>query len=94
VMTESCNFLPFCPQDCIMSRWSAWSPCENPGVRHRTRHVVSSPLYGGAPCPLCIKETDQCTVKQNELAPGECEVGKCLLEVQKDLALNLAATPP
>jgi hypothetical protein len=91
VETRQCGALPFCPQDCVMSKWSKWSDCAPPGVRHRTRHIVSGPLYGGAPCPVCVKETDQCTVKENELSPGECEVGKCLLEVKNELAQKIAA---
>jgi len=91
VMTELCNDLPFCPVDCVMTRWSDWSPCEAPGVRYRTRHQHAPAANGGAPCPLCTKETDRCTVQGNgHHAAGECEVGPCLQEVERELAAKLS----
>ncbi|NXO34104.1 THS7B protein, partial [Locustella ochotensis] len=43
-----------CPRDCVVSQFSAWSPC-GPGcarrLQHRARAVLAPPLYGGAPCP-------------------------------------------
>lgn len=85
---QLCNWLPFCPVDCVMTRWSAWSKCVAPGVRYRTRRVYSPPAFGGAPCPICVKEDDHCTVQSNDggLPVGECEVGPCLQEVEAELA--------
>uniref|UniRef100_A0A8C3TSV4 Thrombospondin type 1 domain containing 7B n=1 Tax=Catharus ustulatus TaxID=91951 RepID=A0A8C3TSV4_CATUS len=43
-----------CPRDCVVSQFSAWSPCGQGcarGLQHRTRAVIAPPLYGGAPCP-------------------------------------------
>jgi hypothetical protein len=93
VQTDACVGIPFCPQDCVMTHWSAWTDCEHPGVRHRYRHVVSLPQYGGAACSPCTTEVDHCTMKQNDLPSGECEVGKCALEVEAELAAKLASQP-
>jgi len=83
---RQCTSLPFCPIDCVMTRWSSWTKCVAPGVRHRYRRVYS-PANGGAPCPTCLTETDHCTVQSNEGLPtGECEVGPCLQEVEAEYA--------
>lgn len=88
--TLDCTELPFCPVDCVMTRWSSWSECVAPGVRHRTRRVHSPPAFGGAPCPVCVKETDRCNVQGNQVLPvGECEVGPCLQEVEREYAEKL-----
>jgi hypothetical protein len=86
VMTESCTFLPFCPQDCIMSHWSAWGPCVFPGFRERHRHVVSGAVFGGQACPPCLTERDRCTLRDEAKPLDECEVGKCSLEVEQERA--------
>lgn len=71
-----------------MTRWSLWSTCAAPGVRYRNRRVYSQPGFGGAACPICLIETDQCTVQSNDggLPIGECEVGPCLQEVEAEAA--------
>ncbi|XP_074550525.1 thrombospondin type-1 domain-containing protein 7B [Halichoeres trimaculatus] len=43
-----------CPQDCVVSDFTSWSSCGKTcgvGLQHRIRHVLASPMYGGAPCP-------------------------------------------
>ncbi|XP_026503553.1 thrombospondin type-1 domain-containing protein 7B [Terrapene carolina triunguis] len=43
-----------CPRDCVVSEFSKWSECSKDCVRslqHRTRFVISPPLYGGSNCP-------------------------------------------
>ncbi|KAG7464148.1 hypothetical protein MATL_G00184190 [Megalops atlanticus] len=43
-----------CPHDCVVSAFSAWSGCSRtcgPGLQHRTRAVLATPIYGGANCP-------------------------------------------
>ena len=42
-----------CAIDCVMSAWSAWSPCDEVcgnGTATRTRTVVTLPVQGGASC--------------------------------------------
>ncbi|KAG8432280.1 hypothetical protein GDO86_016793 [Hymenochirus boettgeri] len=51
--TEQACLIP-CPQDCIVSEFSPWSMCSKSCERqlqHRTRSVISPPLYGGSECP-------------------------------------------
>ncbi|OCT61032.1 thrombospondin type-1 domain-containing protein 7B isoform X2 [Xenopus laevis] len=51
-MEQAC-LIP-CPQDCMVSEFSHWSTCVNSCVKrlqHRTRAVISPPLYGGSECP-------------------------------------------
>ncbi|XP_034549450.1 thrombospondin type-1 domain-containing protein 7B [Notolabrus celidotus] len=43
-----------CPQDCVVSDFTSWSSCGKTcgvGLQHRTRHVLATPMYGGATCP-------------------------------------------
>lgn len=93
VQTQACANIVFCPQDCVMTKWSAWTVCVHPGIRHRYRHVVSYPQYGGAACSLCLTEVDHCTVQQNDLPTGECEVGACALEIDAELQAKLNSQP-
>jgi len=85
-MTDSCVFLPFCPQDCVMSHWSAWSDCVFPGFRERHRHAVSAPMFGGQACPPCMTERDRCNLRDEAKPVDQCEVGACALEVEQELA--------
>lgn len=52
-LPEQACLIP-CPQDCIVSEFSAWSQCSKTcgsGLQHRTRHVVAPPQFGGSGCP-------------------------------------------
>ncbi|XP_034041977.1 thrombospondin type-1 domain-containing protein 7B [Thalassophryne amazonica] len=52
-----------CPQDCVVSDFTSWSSCSKTcgvGLQHRTRHVLTTPMYGGANCPN-LTETRTCT---------------------------------
>ncbi|MEZ5139735.1 MAG: hypothetical protein R2711_13505 [Acidimicrobiales bacterium] len=62
--TDSCNTQP-CPVDCVVSAWSAWSPCSvecGGGTQSRTRTVTTFPAYGGTPCPTLV-ETNPCNTQ-------------------------------
>ncbi|XP_062861779.1 thrombospondin type-1 domain-containing protein 7B, partial [Trichomycterus rosablanca] len=51
-----------CPLDCVVSDFSPWSRCSRTcgvGLKHRTRHVLAAPAYGGADCPG-LSETQPC----------------------------------
>ncbi|NXK87861.1 THS7B protein, partial [Formicarius rufipectus] len=51
-----------CPRDCVVSQFSAWSPCGAACARtlqHRRRAVLAPPLFGGAPCPV-LAESRPC----------------------------------
>ncbi|XP_072300062.1 thrombospondin type-1 domain-containing protein 7B [Eucyclogobius newberryi] len=51
-----------CPQDCIVSDFTSWSSCSRTcgaGLQYRTRHVLATPMYGGAHCPN-LTETRTC----------------------------------
>ncbi|XP_045154839.1 thrombospondin type-1 domain-containing protein 7B [Echinops telfairi] len=51
--TEQACLIP-CPRDCVVSEFSPWSPCGTgcgQKLQHRTRAVLSPPLFGGLPCP-------------------------------------------
>ncbi|KAF7655323.1 hypothetical protein LDENG_00057900 [Lucifuga dentata] len=53
-----------CPQDCVVSDFSAWSVCSKTcgtGLQHRTRHVLATLMYGGANCPN-LTETRTCSI--------------------------------
>ncbi len=59
--TQPCNEWP-CPIDCVVSAWSDWSTCSascGGGTQRRTRSVVTSPAYGGYPCPTLV-DTQAC----------------------------------
>ncbi|XP_078408605.1 thrombospondin type-1 domain-containing protein 7B [Cetorhinus maximus] len=54
-----------CPQDCVVSEFSAWSACSKgcgKGLQHRVRSVLSPPLYGGKICPS-LTETKSCDIQ-------------------------------
>jgi len=62
--TNPCNTQP-CPVDCVVSAWSAWSPCSvecGGGTQSRTRTVTTFPAYGGTPCPTLV-ETNPCNTQ-------------------------------
>jgi len=66
-----------CPVNCVVSTWSDWGDCIYPGYRTRDRTILTLPLYGGTPCPDCLHEVDQCTIKSNNAPPNTCEVQPC-----------------
>ncbi|XP_024919574.1 thrombospondin type-1 domain-containing protein 7B [Cynoglossus semilaevis] len=52
-----------CPHDCVLSHFTPWSSCSKTcgaGLQHRTRHVLATPMYGGASCPG-LTETRTCS---------------------------------
>ncbi|XP_019378020.1 PREDICTED: thrombospondin type-1 domain-containing protein 7B [Gavialis gangeticus] len=53
-----------CPRDCVVSEFSDWSGCNKDCVKslqHRTRSVLSPPLYGGSQCPK-LTESRMCNI--------------------------------
>ncbi|GBP71439.1 Thrombospondin type-1 domain-containing protein 7A [Eumeta japonica] len=51
-----------CPNDCVVSAWSDWSPCEQTkwgGRRDRTRVLLRGANDGGAECPQLV-EAEPC----------------------------------
>ncbi|XP_047457726.1 thrombospondin type-1 domain-containing protein 7B isoform X2 [Mugil cephalus] len=61
-----------CPQDCVVSDYTPWSSCSKTcgaGLQHRTRHVLATPMYGGADCPN-LTETRTCS------SPLNCHSGE------------------
>ncbi|KAM4697904.1 thrombospondin type-1 domain-containing protein 7B [Rhinophrynus dorsalis] len=59
--TEQACLIP-CPQNCIVSEFSHWSTCPRicgNYLQHRTRSVISPPVYGGSDCPN-LTETRTC----------------------------------
>ncbi|XP_059826219.1 thrombospondin type-1 domain-containing protein 7B isoform X2 [Hypanus sabinus] len=63
-----------CPQDCVVSEFSAWSACSKgcgKGLQHQVRSVLSPPLYGGKSCPP-LTETKSCDIQVSCLV-GEDE---------------------
>uniref|UniRef100_A0A3P8SWS5 Thrombospondin type 1 domain containing 7B n=1 Tax=Amphiprion percula TaxID=161767 RepID=A0A3P8SWS5_AMPPE len=61
-----------CPQDCVVSDFTSWSGCSKTcgaGLQHRTRHVLATPMYGGANCPN-LTETRTCS------HPVDCPAGE------------------
>lgn len=60
-----------CPEDCVLSNWSPWSPCSSPcaermdyGVKTRNRSILGYPGKGGASCPPKseLKGEDDCNM--------------------------------
>lgn len=87
-----------CPQDCIVSVFTSWSSCSRTcgaGLQHRIRHVLATPIYGGATCPN-LTETRTCSNSVNcPAGEGEYQyslkVGgwsECRLSHHKDALLN------
>lgn len=61
-----------CPQDCVVSDFTSWSSCSKTcgaSLQHRTRHVLATPMYGGADCPN-LTETRTCS------NPVDCPAGE------------------
>lgn len=61
-----------CPQDCVVSDFSLWTPCSKTcglGLQNRIRFVLAPPLFGGAACPN-LTEFQTCQLKQCEGAEG------------------------
>lgn len=61
-----------CPQDCVVSDYTPWASCTKTcgaGLQHRTRHVLATPMYGGAHCPN-LTDTRTCS------SPINCPVGE------------------
>lgn len=40
------------PIDCVVTKWSDWSPHDNNGHSHRERYMTQPALNGGAECPV------------------------------------------
>ncbi|KAM8933548.1 thrombospondin type-1 domain-containing protein 7B [Pelodytes ibericus] len=63
--TEQGCLVP-CPRDCVVSEFSLWSTCFKGCVgkqlQHRTRSVLSPPLFGGSDCPN-LTETRTCELQ-------------------------------
>ncbi|XP_038052969.1 thrombospondin type-1 domain-containing protein 7A-like [Patiria miniata] len=62
----------FCPEDCAMTVWSAWSECSStcsPATKFRTRRVLTPPRHGGQECGE-LAEREACS----ELPDCEVEV--------------------
>ncbi|XP_010795934.1 thrombospondin type-1 domain-containing protein 7A [Notothenia coriiceps] len=56
-----------CPQDCVASEYSPWTPCSKTcgtGLKTRVRSVLVPPLFGGSLCPN-LTEFKSCK-------PGPC----------------------
>ncbi|XP_062313300.1 thrombospondin type-1 domain-containing protein 7B [Osmerus eperlanus] len=87
-----------CPQDCVVSLFTSWSSCSRScgvGLQHQTRHVLATPMYGGASCPK-LTQTRTCS-NITPCPPGEGEfhyslkVGawsECRLPLQRGVWLN------
>uniref|UniRef100_A0A8C5G0V7 Thrombospondin, type I, domain containing 7Ba n=1 Tax=Gouania willdenowi TaxID=441366 RepID=A0A8C5G0V7_GOUWI len=61
-----------CPQDCVLSDFTSWSSCSKTcgaGLQHRTRHVLTTQMYGGMHCPN-LTETRTCS------NPVDCPTGE------------------
>ncbi|XP_062869505.1 thrombospondin type-1 domain-containing protein 7B [Trichomycterus rosablanca] len=68
---ERACLLP-CPLDCVVSTFSHWSPCSRtcgPALQHRTRQVLSPPLFGGAECPI-LTQSRSCNHEASN--PSQC----------------------
>lgn len=68
-----------CPVDCVITKWSPWSPCNADGFRRRQRKVLGRPQFGGKVCPDCLIEKDDCIPLS---VPEECLVQPCENEVK------------
>jgi hypothetical protein len=58
-VTQPCPFKQ-CIQNCEMSEWSLWTPCDcaNTGTQTRTRKMIKAPTGGGAACPNSTESRD------------------------------------
>ena len=57
-----------CQQDCVVTKWSEWTPC-NSDLVYSTRHraVVAPQLRNGKPCPA-LQETKRCETNPATIA--------------------------
>uniref|UniRef100_A0A674ML26 Thrombospondin type-1 domain-containing protein 7A n=1 Tax=Takifugu rubripes TaxID=31033 RepID=A0A674ML26_TAKRU len=96
-LAEQACLIP-CPQDCVVSDFTSWSSCSRTcgaGLQHRTRHVLATPMYGGANCPN-LTETRTCSNFVNcPAGEGEYQYSlkagawsECRLPHHKDLQLS------
>ncbi|KAK3092324.1 hypothetical protein FSP39_001307 [Pinctada imbricata] len=62
-----------CAKDCAISPWTVWSlcqaPCEQDGIRFRTKIILQEPECGGKECGITEEEE-------------ECKSGKCPVDCQ------------
>jgi hypothetical protein len=63
---------PCCPVNCVFE-YQPWTPCSAEGYRRRNVHIVTPASCGGAACPACTVERDDCT-------PPPADVPDCWLE--------------
>jgi hypothetical protein len=82
-------------EDCGVGEWVNWGSCSQTcggGTQTRTRHIITPPSYGGAPCP----ETQQIVPCNTQPCEVPCVVGEwvnwgaCSLHVEVALKLALA----
>nr|XP_054113645.1 thrombospondin type-1 domain-containing protein 7B isoform X2 [Callithrix jacchus] len=69
--TEQACLIP-CPRDCVVSEFLPWSKCSKgcgKKLQHRTRAVITPPLFGGLQCPN-LTESRACD------APISCPLGE------------------
>jgi hypothetical protein len=70
---EECN-AQTCPQDCVVTAWSAHSACSATcgiGQQRRTRVVLHAPARGGAGCPA-LADSKACNAA---MCPVDCNLG-------------------
>lgn len=67
--TRNCSIKP-CPQDCVLSDWSEWSPCIgntcgiiNGGNQTRNRNIIRNKIGEGT-CTDILEESRKCNTEQ------------------------------
>jgi len=71
--TRSCNQHK-CPVDCVVTPWTAWSPCSRScgsGSQGRGRSTPRLTAYGGVECPAQLSQTRTCNAHP---CPVDCVV--------------------
>lgn len=71
------------PVDCVLSKWSPWSPCVS-GVQTRQRTIETPPAYGGCACDDVLIETRTCSLLlENSGCGPQLSIYQCKLDTTK-----------
>ena len=58
IETTSCSDNS-CPKNCLLSKWSEWTPCQTNGLQARHRTIITPPDISGNKCENLF-ETREC----------------------------------
>jgi hypothetical protein len=72
--TQTCDSLPACPRDCVVTVFGAWSDCAQTcgtGFQYREREIITTASLGGQACPA-LQMARTCNSQD---CPVDCVLG-------------------